>query len=38
MPAVKVGIQFLEAISIIFDHIRPPVMWERIDESFQLRE
>jgi len=38
MSAVKVGIQFLERDLNHLDHARPPVMWERIDESFQLRE
>jgi hypothetical protein len=38
MPAVKLGIQFLEGDLNHLDHACPAVMWKRIDESFQFGE
>jgi hypothetical protein len=38
MPALLVGIQSAESGLKDLDHIRPLVMWESIDESFELGE
>jgi hypothetical protein len=38
MPPLIVGIQFLERDFEHLDYVSPVVIWERIHESFELRE